>query len=828
MRVLKFGGTSVGSAENIERVSKVLLDYKDQGVSFCVVVSAMSGVTNQLVELGRLAFQGDNLYLDQLETLKTKHLETTQELGVHSDLIEEKINRLFIDLKDILHGVYLLHELSKRSNDAILSFGELLSSLIIGEFLTKKGLESVVLDTRKVIKTDSSFGNANVQFDSTDQNIVDCFKSSTATQIITGFIGSNENQVTTTLGRGGSDYTASIFGAAIGADEIEIWTDVDGVMTADPKKVKAAYSMGCLSYDEAMEISHFGAKVIYPPTLKPAIHKKIPLRIRNTFNSSFPGTLINEEGAPSKYPVKGISSIEKISLANLTGTGLAGVPGIASRLFGSLAENNISVVLITQASSEHSITFAVNPVDSRLSKEVLEKEFAREIAHGDVDEVDVNDQLGVIAIIGENMQRTPGISGKLFMALGKNGINVHAIAQGSSELNVSVVIDRSDISKALNALHEAFFLSDQKSLNIFLIGAGLIGSTLMRQIKEQEDYLLDEKSLKINVVGIANSRNMHFDESGIDLNKWRELIDFPGNNSGVKAFIDQMKTLNLSNSVFVDCTSNEEVTQYYHQILESSISIVTPNKLANSGKFIDYAKLRKAASQHGVKFLYETNVGAGLPIINTLSDLKFSGDKILKIEGVLSGTLSYIFNNFVPGTRFSDIVKDAKAKGFTEPDPRDDLNGMDVCRKILILAREAGYDLEPEDIELESFLPSSCFDVDTVDDFFTELEKEDDKLSEVQRQATNENKVLRFIASLVDGKATVKLEAVDTDHPFYSMSGSDNVVSFTTKRYFERQLVVKGPGAGAEVTSAGVFAEIISISNHFIQDNYKLAGGYGR
>ncbi len=828
MRVLKFGGSSVGSADSIRQVSSILKSYQEAGNDFCVVVSAMKGITDNLVALGHKAYAADETYTTDLTTLKEHHLDTIASLKIPKEGIGGRIDSIFKDLEDILHGVYLLHELSKRSKDAILSFGERLSANIISAYLNENGFDSEFLDARKLIRTDSRFGNASVDFSTTNANIVDYFNKTQKLQIITGFIASNENNVTTTLGRGGSDYTASVFGAALDVEEIDIWTDVNGVMTADPRKVKDAYSMSAISYVEAMEMSHFGAKVIYPPTLQPAIDKAIPLRIKNTFNPSFEGTEINKEGAPGRYPVKGISSIESLTLINVSGSGLAGVPGIASRLFGSLAQNEISIVLITQASSEHSITFAVDPVEMSRSKQTLEMEFEREIAKGEIDAISVEEGLGVIAIIGENMRHTPGIAGKLFMALGKNGINISAIAQGSSELNVSVVISSADIAKALNALHEAFFLSDIKSLNIFLLGTGLIGGTLLKQIQEQYQYLLEEKHLKINVAGIANSRNMYFDEAGVALENWKKFIDFPGQNSQVSDFINTMKSLNLSNSVFVDCTSNEEVTKHYEEILNASIGIVTPNKLANSGKYVDYEKLRKAATQHGVKFLYETNVGAGLPIISTLNDLKYSGDKILKIEGVLSGTLSFIFNSFVSGTKFSEIVKDAKAKGFTEPDPRDDLNGMDVSRKILILSREAGYGLEPEDIKLEPFLPASCFSVDTVDEFFVELQKVDPELSKIQEKATAEGKVLRLIASMEDGEATVKLEAVGPEHPFYSLSGSDNIVSLTTKRYLERPLVVKGPGAGAEVTSAGVFAEIISISNHFIQDNYKVANGNGR
>ncbi|MEQ9298655.1 MAG: bifunctional aspartate kinase/homoserine dehydrogenase I [Cyclobacteriaceae bacterium] len=830
MKVLKFGGTSVGSADNIRRVGDVVASYQATQQQIWVVVSAMGGVTNKLIQTAQLALEGDENYLVRLEELRQLHLITLKDLngGNTHEQGKKTIDGLIQELKDLLHGIFLLKELSNRSLDIILSFGERLSANIIVHYLKAQSVACDFLDTRQLIKTDSHFGNAKVDFKKTNANIQSHFGSHPGLHIVTGFIASNDANVTTTLGRGGSDYTASIIAAALEADEVEIWTDVDGVMTADPRKVKEAYSMPHLSYVEAMEMSHFGAKVIYPPTLQPAINKKIPLRIRNTFNPSFEGTFISKKTSTLKFPVKGVSSIEQVTLVSLIGSGMVGVPGVASRLFGALARNHINVILITQASSEHSITFAVSPTDTVHAQKTLKEEFSLELRNKEIETISVEEDLSVVAIIGENMKHTPGIAGRLFNAFGKNGINVAAIAQGSSELNISVVINHSNLSKALNALHEAFFLSDQKSLNIFLLGSGLIGGTLLRQISEQHNYLLNERALKINVVGVANSRNMAFDEGGIDLKDWRKLIDFPGKNSHIDEFIAKMREMNLSNSVFVDCTSNQSVIKHYEEILNSSISIVTPNKLANSGKFANYTKLRKAAVDHGCKFLYETNVGAGLPIISTMNDLKISGDKIRKIEGVLSGTISYIFNSFVGDTKFSDVVKEAKEKGLTEPDPRDDLNGMDVARKILILSREAGLQLEPEDVKLEPILPESCFKVDTVDQFFAELEKVDDQLSSLRDQAAADGKVLRLIASMEKGQAQIKLEQVGPDHPFYSLSGSDNVVSFTTKRYYERPLVVKGPGAGAEVTSAGVFAEIISISNHFIQDNYKFGTAHVR
>lgn len=821
MKVLKFGGSSVGSPDSIRKVFQIIKSFKDKEEDIAVVVSAMQGVTNQLIELGNLAAVSDESYLSLLKEIEERHFTTIKEIvAVKSQSkIFAKIKILLNELEDLLHGVFLLKELSPRSLDLVLSFGERLSAFLISEFFTLQGIESEYLDSRKLVKTDKNFGAARVNFPVTDANIVKHFAEHKSLQVITGFIGSTEKDETTTLGRGGSDYTASIFGAALGATDIEIWTDVDGVMTADPRKVKRAFSLHSLSYIEAMELSHFGAKVIYPPTLQPAFNKNIPLLIKNTFNTDFAGTYISQKTSNKDLIIKGISSIQNVALINIQGSGMIGVPGVASRVFGALAKEEINVILITQASSEYSICFALDPLYSSRAKEAIEEEFANEIRAAKIDKIHIESNLSVVAIIGENMRNTTGISGKLFSSLGKNGINVVAIAQGSSELNLSVVIHQPDLSKALNALHEAFFLSDVRTLNVFLVGLGLIGGTLLEQIKKQAEYLRNERLLNINVIALANSRKMLFDEEGINISFWRENIKSESGQSNLDSFVSKMKELNLPNSIFVDCTSSEEVIKHYKEILKSSISIVTPNKLANSSSYNDYQKLQKTAFRYGVKFLYETNVGAGLPVINTLKDLKYSGDKIIKIEGILSGTLSFIFNSFKEGVNFSDVVKEAKQKGFTEPDPRDDLNGKDVARKILILSREAGLSLEPEEIVVENILPETCLKAKTVEEFFRELEIANPIFEGKRKEAEDEGKVLRFIASLESGKAKVGLEAVDQSHPFYNLSGSDNIVSYTTERYKDRPLVVKGPGAGAEVTAAGVFAEIISIGNYFSQDN---------
>jgi bifunctional aspartokinase / homoserine dehydrogenase 1 len=816
MRVLKFGGTSVGSAESMKQVVDILLSYKKKKRGFAVIFSAMSGVTNQLLEVSKKASETHPDYTEQLKQIEQKHIDTVKKLidvKVQSKVIAH-IKMLINELEDLLHGVFLLKELSLRSQDLVLSFGERLSTYIMHEYISQSGIECDFLDARELIKTDNNFGAARINFRTTDKNIREYFKKHKNLQCITGFISSTDKNETTTLGRGGSDYTASVFGAALEADEIEIWTDVDGVMTADPKKVKRAFTLTAISYIEAMEMSHFGAKVIYPPTLQPAFNKKIPISIKNTFNPDFEGTLISEKTKPNDFLIKGISSMDNVALMALEGSGMVGVPGVSARLFGSLAKEKINVILITQASSEYSICFAVDPKDANKAKRVIEEEFQAEISAKKINEIDVEDNLSIIAIIGENMRNTPGISSKLFTAMGKNGINVIAIAQGSSELNLSVVISKTDLSKALNALHEAFFASELKTVNLFVVGLGLIGSTLLKQIQKQSAYLMKENLLKINIIGIANSRKMLIEANGINLNNWKDKLDNSNTKSKLQGFVEEMKSLNLQNTVFVDCTSSSEVIRHYEEVLNGSISIVTPNKLANSGMYKDYQKLQKSARKHGVKFLYETNVGAGLPVINTLKDLKYSGDKIIRIEGILSGTLSYIFNNFKGNKKFSDVVKEAKEKGYTEPDPRDDLNGMDVARKILILSREADVELEFNDVKVENILPVPCRKAKTVDAFFAELEKNNHVFEKMRADADKMNHVLRFIAKLEDGKATVSLQSVDSSHPFYSLSGSDNMIAFTSERYKERPLVIKGPGAGAEVTAAGVFAEIISISNY--------------
>ncbi len=816
MKVLKFGGSSVAKPERIEGIIEILKSYYSKGEKFAVVFSAFGGVTDTLIEMATLAAAGDESYKEKLEPFHQRHVSAIKQLmtGDIQDQTLSGIEQNYIVLINLLHGIFLVREASPRTMDYVLSFGERCSSFIIANTLKQKGINANYLDARKVIKTNKSFGSALVNFDSTFKNIKDYFSQNPEIQIITGFIASSKGGLTTTLGRGGSDYTASIIAAALDADCIEIWTDVDGVLTADPRKVSKAFPIKKMTYGEAMEMSHFGAKVIYPPTLQPALKKGIPLYIKNTFKPELTGTFISSQSDKNGHPVKGISSISNIALLTLQGGGMFGVPGIAARLFNSLALADINIILITQGSSEHSISFAVQPQVANKAKKRVEREFEYEIKSGSVDPVKLENDLAVVAIIGENMRYQPGIASRLFQSLGKNGINCIAIAQGSSELNVSVVINRNDESKALNALHESFFLSDTKELHLFMVGVGLIGSTLIKQIEQQRKYLKENRSLEIKVVGLANSKKMLFDEEGINMDNWKpDLLD-SDLKSDLSAFVEKMKTLNLSNAIFIDNTANDSITNFYESILDASISISTPNKIATSSSYLQYQRLKTIAKKRGVQFMYETNVGAGLPVITTLSDLINSGDQILKIEGVLSGSLSFIFNSYKEGLLFSAIVKEAKTLGYTEPDPRIDLNGIDVRRKLIILARESGYPLEAEDVEIQNILPEACQDAETVDQLFEALENADANFEKIRSDAAAKNKVLRMIAKLENGKASIGLEAVGSDHPFYSLSGSDNMIIFTTERYKERPLVIRGPGAGAEVTAAGVFAEIISIGNH--------------
>lgn len=814
MKVMKFGGSSIGTPERVKYVNDIIKEAANNNANVAVVLSAFGNSTDQLVEMSRIAGLGKIQYKELLGNFIEVHSQFISNLIEQNQTkVSQTVNRSFEELKDILHGIFLVRELSARTLDFVMSFGERLSCFIVSESL-KDSIEKIhFLDTRNIIKTDENFGAAGVNFKLSNRNLNEYFKSHSGLSIITGFIGSAENSETTTLGRGGSDYTASIVAAALNAEEIEIWTDVDGIMTADPKKVPKAFSIEHLTYEEAMEMSHFGANVIHPPTMQPALNKNIPVVIRNTFNKAFAGTIISSKNTPGAYLIKSVTSIPEVALFRVQGSGMIGVTGTAMRVFGTLARAGINIILITQVSSEHSICFAVAPNESDRAKKIIEEEFSLEIKTKQIDPPIVEKNLAVIAVVGENMRETPGISGCLFQSLGKNGINVITIAQGSSELNISIVVPKQDETKALNAIHDSFFLSETRSINLFVIGAGLVGSTLLKQLNDHYQFLKKEKQIEIKLVALTNTRKNVFNVNGIPIEDWQKYLDDSEEDADLNSFINKMIAQNLQNSVFVDCTSSDEIVEFYKKIIDASISIVTPNKKANSGSFDLYSKLKKAASGSGAKFLYETNVGAGLPVIGTLNDLLGSGDKILKIEAVLSGTLSYIFNSFSGEKTFSEVVHMAMKNGYTEPDPRDDLNGIDVARKLLILAREIGMSLELNDIKVENLVPESSKNAPTVEKFFEELEKADTDFEIRRKSAEKEGKVLRYIAILENGDARVTLQTVDSDHPFYNLSGSDNIISFKTDRYHDRPLVIKGPGAGAEVTAAGLLADIIRILN---------------
>ena len=812
MKVLKFGGSSVATPERIKGVIEIVRGYWPGEVA--IVFSAFGGVTDQLIQISQLAWQGDGTYKEKLTEVEKRHLDAVRELiGIaRQTSILAQVKFQINELEDILHGVYLVKERTARTLDFVMSFGERLSNFIIAEAFKENGIPAEYLDARTVVRTDSHFGYAKVDFETTNKLIREHFKHHDALQIITGFIGTNETGETTTLGRSGSDYTGAIFAGALHATDLEIWTDVDGMMTADPRLVKKAFTVPTMSYEEAMELSHFGAKVIFPATMKPAMAQNIPLWIKNTFNPKHPGTLISTDSANGKL-IKGISSMSNVSLINVQGSGLIGVVGFSMRLFSTLAQEKINVILISQASSEHSICVAIESSSSAKAKAAIEHEFQHELRDELIDEIRITDKLSIVAVVGDGMKHFPGSSGRMFSALGRNGVNVVAIAQGSSERNISAVIEQTDVAKALNALHEAFFLSDKKVTHVFLVGTGLIGSTLLKQVNEQFDKLSRENRLEIKVMAVANSTKMLFADNGLDFLSALDMMKDSGEAMNLSAFIQRMIQMNLPNSIFVDCTSSEAVADQYATILDANVSIVTPNKKANSSSLSRYKQLKETVNKKSVRFFYETNVGAGLPVINTLNDLLLSGDKVVRIEAVLSGTLNFLFSSFNSGTAFSEIVKQAKEKGYTEPDPRDDLSGMDVARKILILSRETGLELELTDVVVENLVPKDC-QSGCVDDFFSTLTSHDANFEKLRVGAEAKGEKLRYMAVLEGGKVKVGLTSVGASHPFYSLSGSDNIILLTTSRYHDRPMVICGPGAGAEVTAAGVFADIIRIGNY--------------
>ncbi|HBL77764.1 MAG: bifunctional aspartate kinase/homoserine dehydrogenase I [Bacteroidetes bacterium GWF2_42_66] len=808
MKVLKFGGTSVGNAENIRKVRNICSKQDDDII---VVVSALGGITDKILNAARMAALDTGYFNVEITAIKERHFELIDDLfGEENNIpLEERVTDLLDELEKIIRGISMIGELTPKTLDKIGGFGERLSSLIISEFIPG----AQWFDSCNFIRTDSHFGKARVNFDVTNRLIKKTFSNFSGLAVVPGFIASNEAGEMTTLGRGGSDYTGSILAAALDASALEIWTDVNGFMTADPRVISKAYTIRTLSYSEAMELSHFGAKVIYPPTILPVYQKEIPVKIKNTMEPEAEGTLITGSNPNGKdLPIKGISSISDITLVTVQGLGMVGVTGISMRLFGALAKEDINVILISQASSENSISFAINTGSAEKAEMAIRDEFEREIATQQINKITVESNLSIVAIVGENMKHTTGIAGKLFHTIGKNGINIIAIAQGASELNISWVVKDSDLRKTLNVVHESFFLSENIELNIFLLGIGLVGGNLLKQIHLQQPKLLKEKHLKIKLAGVANSKKMLLSRDGIDIANYKERMLSEGETSNIEGFKNEIIGLNMYNSIFVDCTANTEVADIYHELLNANVSIVTANKVAASSEYSNYVSLKKTAKRKGVKFLFETNVGAGLPIINTLNDMVNSGDKILRIEAVLSGTLNFIFNTISEKIPFSQTIRMAKEQGYSEPDPRIDLSGMDVVRKLLILVRESGYVIDKEDVTINKFIPDNYFE-GSADDFWKLVPGIDAEFEQKRKKLVSANKCWRFVARFEEGKAEVGLQEIEQGHPFFDLQGSNNLVMFTTERYHEFPMIIKGYGAGADVTAAGVFADIIRVSN---------------
>ena len=810
MKIMKFGGTSVGSVQGLLSVKKIV---EAQEESVIVVVSALSGITDQLYKVATFASNGDENYLNEYQSMLQRHIEV-----INAVVPENKINSVlelvkiqFNDLSNILRGLFLIKDTSPKIIDTIVSYGESVSSIIVANTIE----DAVHFESKNFIKTIHQFDKHVVDFPTTNALIKERFVKKNKVSVCGGFISSDSTtNYITNLGRGGSDYTAAILAAALNASILEIWTDVDGFMTADPRIISNTYVIEKLSFSEAMELCNFGAKVIYPPTIFPVFHKNIPVVIKNTFNPDAKGTYISQEKEHEvSKAIKGISSINDTSLITIQGLGMVGVIGVNYRIFRTLAKNGISVFLVSQASSENTTSIGVRNTDSELAVKVLRKEFEAEIAQGEIDNIFSEDDLATVAIVGDNMKRTPGIAGKLFGTLGKNGINVIACAQGASETNISFVTDRKSLRKALNVIHDSFFLSEYQVLNVFVVGIGTVGSNLLEQIKKQQPKLMVQNGLKLNVVGIASSKKMLFVREGIDLENYRENLNNNGLDASAAKICQEVVQMNIFNSVFVDCTANQDIAALYQALLENNTSVVAANKLAASSSFKNYNTLKEISRRKGVKFLFETNVGAGLPIINTMNSLINSGDHIQKMQAVLSGTLNFIFNTISSDIKLSKAILMAKEAGFSEPDPRIDLSGKDVVRKLVILAREAGYPVEQEDVIKKLFIPDKYFE-GSLDDFWKTVSDLDADFEEKRAKLVANGKRWRFVATMEMGHCEVGLQEVDSLHPFYDLQGSNNIVLITTERYNEFPMMIKGYGAGATVTAAGVFSDIISIANN--------------
>ena len=809
MKVLKFGGSSVGSVNSILSVKKIVEAVEEPVI---VIVSALGGITDKLIHTSEMAAMGDAAYEKEYRDIVNRHIEmvyTVIPAGDERSALLDQVNELLSELKNIFQGIYLIRDLSPKTSATIVSYGERLSSIIVATLIEG----AVWYDSRTFIKTEKKHSRHILDSDLTAQLVKATFSELPKVALVPGFISSDKNSgEITNLGRGGSDYTASIIAAALQAEVLEIWTDVDGFMTADPRVISSAYVINELSYVEAMELCNFGAKVVYPPTIYPACHNNIPILIKNTFNPDAPGTIIEQEIKAESKAIKGISSINDTALITVTGLGMVGVIGVNYRIFKALAKNGISVFMVSQASSENSTSIGVRNQDAELACEVLNEEFSKEIEMGEISPVCAEKNLATIAIVGENMKKTPGIAGKLFGTLGRNGISVIACAQGASETNISFVVEEKYLRKSLNVIHDSFFLSEYQVLNLFICGTGTVGDSLLKQLASQQEKLMQERGLKLNVVGIANGHQALFDRDGLDLSNYRALLDEKGTASSPQIIRDEIIGMNIFNSVFVDCTANADVASLYKDLLNNNISVVAANKIAASSSYANYSELKRIARNRGVKYLFETNVGAGLPIIKTINDLIASGDKILKIEAVVSGTLNFIFNKISADVPFSETIRLAKEQGYSEPDPRIDLSGKDVIRKLVILAREAGYVLEQEDVEKHLFVPDEFFE-GSLEDFWKNIPSLDADFEARRQKLEEENKHWKFVAKLEDGKGSVSLQEVSRSHPFYGLEGSNNIVLLTTERYNEYPMMIQGYGAGASVTAAGVFADIISVAN---------------
>ena len=809
MKVIKLGGTSVGSVNSILSVKRIVEAVEEPVI---VVVSALGGITDKLINTSKMAAAGDAAYENEFREIVYRHVEMIKEVipaGEGQVELQRQIGELLNELKDIFQGIYLIKDLSQKTSDTIVSYGERLSSIIVAELTGAKWF-----DSRKFIKTEKKHSKYVLDTELTNELIRETFSILPKRALVPGFISTDKvTGDVTNLGRGGSDYTASVIAAALDADQLEIWTDVDGFMTADPRVISTAYTINELSYVEATELCNFGAKVVYPPTIYPVCHKNIPILIKNTFNPEGTGTIIKQEVSdPRTKAIKGISSINDTSLITVQGLGMVGVIGVNYRIFKALAKNGISVFLVSQASSENSTSIGVRNADADLACEVLNEEFAKEIEMGEISPIQAEKNLATVAIVGENMKHTPGIAGKLFGTLGRNGINVIACAQGASETNISFVVDAKSLRKSLNVIHDSFFLSEYQVLNLFICGIGTVGGSLVEQIRCQQQKLMMENGLKLHVVGIIDAAKAMFSREGFDLANFREELQKKGKDSNLQTIRDEIVGMNIFNSVFVDCTASPDVAALYETLMNNNVSVVAANKEAASSSYDNYTKLKETARHRDIKFLFETNVGAGLPIINTMNDLINSGDHILKLEAVLSGTLNYIFNTISADIPFSEAIHMAKEAGYAEPDPRIDLSGKDVIRKLVILAREAGYPVEQADVKRNLFIPEKYFE-GSLEDFWKNIKDTDAGFEEKRQLLEAEGKRFRFVAKMENGACEVGLQAVDSHHPFYELEGSNNIIMISTERYHEYPMIIKGYGAGADVTAAGVFADIISIAN---------------